>query len=329
MLVVMFNKKWAFMSEVKRSYIPKNIQTEFDLLLNNLDKVYKEIRPKSNILNTKLGKIKKDLLNIENLDKNSLAKLCEIVVKYNSINYIFNNNIEYNKKDLVKIIEGKSNYIQDSDEVYNNYFFELSMGVRFLLAFKKLNLKINLDTVCDVLIDDNIAIECKYIHSSSNLVKNIRAAKKQIEKRITDGEAENGFISLDLSHIFPKEKVQEFASYTFDKFIKNYERLRKKRRIEGDILQQIINDTNFSKIINSYILRELETSLYEELGFSYDMGDKVLAIIFQSMNSFTFEYEEKIHPLTTRAMTYFLNTKLNESETLKTQEYIHKLAVGL
>ena len=317
------------MSEVKRSYIPKNIQTEFDLLLNNLDKVYKEIRPKSNILNTKLGKIKKDLLNIENLDNNSLAKLCEIVVKYNSINYIFNNNIEYNKKDLVKIIEGKLNYIQDSDEVYNNYFFELSMGVRFLLAFKESNIKINLDTVCDVLINDNIAIECKYIHSSSNLVKNIRAAKKQIEKRITDGEAKTGFISLDLSHIFLKEKVQEFASYTLDKFIKNYERLRKKRRIEGDILQQILNDNNFSKIIISYIMRELETSLYEELGFSYDMGDNVLAIIFQSINSFTFEYEEKIHPLTTRGMTYFLNTKLNESEALKTQEYIHKLAVGL
>ena len=317
------------MSEVKTSHLLENIQIEFDLLLKNLDRLRKETRPKSNILNTKLGKIKKDLLNIYNLDNNSLAKLCEIVIKYNSINHIFNSDIKYNKNDLVKIIEGKSIYIKDSNEAYNNYFFELSMGVRFLLASKKSNIKINLDTVCDVLIDNNIAIECKYIHSSSNLVKNIRTAKKQVEKRITDGEANVGFIALDLSHICPKEKVQEFANYTLDKFIQNYESLREKRRIDGDILKQILSDNNFSKIIGSYIMLEVETSLYEELGFSYDMGDSVLAIIFQSMNAFAFEYEEKVYPLTTRGMTYFLNTKLNDNEALKTQKYIHQLAVGV
>lgn len=317
------------MSEVKTSYNIDAVKQDFDRLLENLSNIIKEVRPRTNILSTKLGKIKKDLSDLKNLDNDSLAKITEIVTKYNSINNIFIHNITYDKNDLIKIIEGKSDCDQDSNEGYNDYFFELSMGIRLLLSLKDHDSKINLNGVCDVIIDDSIAIECKYIHSPSNIIKNIQKAKRQIDKRIADNQAKIGFIALDLSHICPKEKFKEFSNYTLSKFIESYETLKSKDRIEGRILENILNDKNFYKIISSYIMMEVETTLYSELSFSYDLGKNSLAIIFQSVNSFVFEYKDEIYPLTTRGMTYFLNTNLTRSEAADVQKFIHNLAVGV
>ena len=49
------------MSAVRTNHNLKKVQQDFELALQNLSNVLKEIRPKANILNTKLGKIKKDL----------------------------------------------------------------------------------------------------------------------------------------------------------------------------------------------------------------------------------------------------------------------------
>jgi len=317
------------MSDVTSIHDLSQVKREFDILLANLAKVLKEVRPRTNILNTKLGKIKKDLENIEHLEKNEAAKVSEIVIKFNTINDIFKNNIEVNKKELVKIIEGKHDYKLDSNEGYNDSFFELSMALRFLLASKEARPRINLDGECDVIVNDKIAIECKYIHSLSNIVKNIKKANNQIDKRIQNGQAKIGFIALDLSHICPRDKVQEFAKYTFNRFLENYQYLEKKRKISGDILDQILVDNNFKKIISSYIMTEIETALYGELGFSYDMGSNTLAIIFQSMNSFYFEHEGRAIPIISRGMTYFLNRNLNHESAKKVEKYIHSLAVGI
>lgn len=317
------------MSDVTSSHELSQVKGQFDILLSNLAEVLKEVRPRTNILNTKLGKIKKDLENIEQLDKYATAKVSEIVVKFNAINYIFENNIEFNKKDLVKIIEGKHNYELDSNEGYNDSFFELSMALRFLLASKETKPRINLDGECDIIVNDKLAIECKYIHSLSNIVKNIKKANNQIDKRIQNGQAKIGFIALDLSHICPRDKVQEFAEYTFNRFLENYQYLEKKRKMSGDILGQVLVDNNFNKIISCYIMSEIETALYGELGFSYDMGPNTSAIIFQSINSFCFEHEGRIRPITSRGMTYFLNRNLSHESTNTVKTYIHSLAVGI
>lgn len=317
------------MSEVKTSNSLDDIKSNFDILLNNLKKVLDEVRPRTNIYNTKLGKIKKDLSEIEKLDAESMAKVSELVSKYNSINAIFSENIEFNKNDFVKIIEGKADYAIDSNESYNDYFFELSMATRFFEAFRDENVKINLNGVCDVIVNDSIAIECKYIHSISNTMKNIKKAKKQIEKRVEDGQAQIGFIALDLSHICPRGKVNEFAKFTFDRFVENYETLEKRGQIKDININKILRDNNFSKLISSYIMHEIETALYSELGFSYDLGKDVLAIIFQTMNSFAFEYQDKVQPLVTRGMTYFINQNLNEDRYLEVRKLIHTLAVGI
>lgn len=317
------------MSDVTTSHDLSQVKQEFDVLLANLAKVLKEVRPRTNILNTKLGKIKNDLENIEKLDKKSIAKVSEIVTKFNTINEIFRNNVEFNSRELVKIIEGKHDYDLDSNEGYNDSFFELSMALRFLLASKEAKPKINLESECDVIVDNKTAIECKYIHSLSNIIKNIKKANDQIDKRVENGQAKIGFIALDLSNICPMDKVEEFAEYTFSKFLDNYQNLETKQRISGDILDKILLDNNFKRIISSYLMSEVETALYGELGFSYDMGPNALAIIFQSMNSFCFEYEGRIRPIAARGMTYFLNRNLNHESARKVQAYIHTLAVGI
>ncbi|MEY4978673.1 MAG: hypothetical protein RLZZ352_943 [Pseudomonadota bacterium] len=253
----------------------------------------------------------------------------EIVSKYNAINDIFNGEISYNKKELAKIVEGTPDYTKDSNEQYNDYFFEISMGVRLLSALKDKNAKINLDGICDVIINNEIAIECKYIHSPSNIVKNIQTAKHQIQTRVDDKQANCGFIALDLSHICPREKILEYVNYTLDKFITSYTMLSSKGYINGNIVQHIIDDKNFSKIICSYIMMEVETCLYSELGFSYDLGKNTLAIIFQSINSFVFVHENQMFSITTRGMTYFVNDKLPLNTKEKTINFIHSLAVGI
>lgn len=317
------------MNGVKTSHGLEGAKAGFEKLLNNLSNVLADVRPRTNILNTKLGNLKNDLSNIENLDSHSLSKVAELVVKYNAINSLFESNIQYDKDDLIKIIEGKADYLTDSNEKYNDFIFELITGVRFFKAFKGKAVKVDLNGACDVIIDDKIAIECKYIHSIKRLNENISKAKKQIERRVNDKQAEFGFVALDLSHVYDYKKVQGFANYTFEQFVRNYEILKEKKRIEGDILELIVNDNNFNKIISCYMMSEVETSLYSEIGFSYDLGTDVLAIIFQVMNSFVFEYQGKKRPVIIRGMTYFINPDLEKEEYLNIKGFMGQLQVGI
>ncbi|MER1725672.1 hypothetical protein [Enterobacter bugandensis] len=317
------------MNGVKTSHGLESARADFEQLLNNLSSVLAEVRPRTNILNTKLGKLKKDLSNIEELDSVSLSKVAELVVKYNSINCLFENNIHYDKDNLIKIIEGKADYSTDSNEKYNDFIFELSTGVRFFKALKGQEAKIDLSGDCDVIVDDEIAIECKYIHSIKRLKENISNAIKQIERRVNDKQARFGFVALDLSHVYDHKKVQDFANYTFEHFVGNYEILKENKRIEDDVLDSIINDKNFNKIISCYMMNEVETSLFSEIGFSYDLGTDVLAITFEVMNSFVFEYQGKKRPAIIRGMTYFINPDLEKEDYLNIMRFMGQLEVGI
>lgn len=290
--------------------------------------IIKEIRPKGNILNTKLGKIKKDIDLIESLSIKDCSKLVGIVVKYNEINKLFESDVEYNKKDLVKLIEGQHDYDADSNQNYNDTLFELSMAVRFLQVEKGAPRKVNLLTDCDLIVNNELAVECKYIHSKSNLVKNISKAKKQVETRVCNNEAEFGYIALDLSSVIPLIELNNFFNFTYSRFLKNYENFYEKNIVD-DVVRHLLLDRNFIKIISSYISHEVESILYGELGVKYDLGENVKAIIFQSFNTFCIEYENKIYPISIRGMSYFINHKLSKNETIEIQKNIHKLAVGI
>lgn len=304
------------------------IELKFDKLLNYISDILKEVRPRTNILNTRLGKIKKKLSNIGNLDVQSISEITMMVSKYNSIIELFEGNIKYEKNNLIKLIEGGDNYSQDSNEKYNDCLFELSMGVRFAKAFKGYAAKINMDGDCDVIIEDTIAIECKYIHSTSGILNNVRKAKKQIEKRVSDGQAKFGLIAIDLSNVVSKDKINEFIKFTFDRYIENYKLLSDKGVLKGDVVENVMTDRNLPKIIQTYISSEVETVFYSNVGFDYDFGNDVRGILFQAMNSYPFECNSIIKPVVMRGMNYFIDKKLNDDEYSFVKKLIHQLAVG-
>ncbi|MCS3430012.1 hypothetical protein [Klebsiella sp. BIGb0407] len=317
------------MSSVKTMHDLDSIKKEFDVLLERLNLILKERRPNSNIYNTKLGRIKKDLDDVSNLDVFRAGKIAELVMKYNSINRLLDSGVEYNRNDFIRIVEGGVDYEIDSDGMYNDYFFELSMACRFIDANKGRDVSINLNSACDVIIDNFIAIECKYIHSPAGLMKNIRTAKKQVDKRVADGEAKCGFIALDLSHLCPQEKINTFSYPVFNLFSGNYASLYEKIQCSDSITYDVLGDKNFLGVISSYIMHETECALHSEFDHSYDLGENVLGIVLQSMKAFVFEYNGDRVPLSTRGMTYILNRKYDLEYQEKVKKLIHSLAVGI
>lgn len=307
------------------------LRKDFDVLLENIEKVIKERSKNKTVKTSKLWQIKKDLQNPENLDESALGKLIELVTKFNAINHIFSENIPYNRKDLLKIIDGTRDYSIDANDGYNDFFFELSMATRWLLVAKAYDYetKINLDGICDVIIDDEIAIECKYIHSSLNIIENVKKADKQIGDRVKSGLAKYGMAALDLSNICRKDRIKEFADYVLLRFAENYELLIEKGKLNGDVLDLIIQDRNFSKILNNYTMLEAETSLAQELGFDYKLGKNTLAIVFQVLLNFVFEYRGKSRIVVSRGMTYRLNEGLGAKDQRAVVSLINKLAVGI
>lgn len=319
------------MSEVRKSYSIESVKTEFDLLLDNLSKLAKEVRPRTRISSTKLGRVKKDLNNLLDLDNEEIAKTIEIATKYNSINQIFSLNVEYDKLDLFKIIEGSTSPEMEGNEKYNDFFFEFSMAARFLKAIQKNNekVKINLAGDCDIIVDETLAIECKYIHSQAGIVANVDKADEQVAKRIANGQANCGFVAVDLSNLIPREKINNFINFTLSNFLESYARLEVKQPIRRNLLERVLSDRNFSKIIGNYFSFEVETILYEELGFSYEMGDRTMAILVQAINTFVVEYGGQVVPIPSRCMTYIINPKLGIKVTDEVKQFIHELAVGI
>lgn len=318
------------MSELRTNYDIEDIKKTFEILVDNFSKLSEKVRPRTKIPSTKLGKIKKNLKNLNILNKETLVKTIEIATKYNSINEIFSGNVEYSEKDLFKLLEGTANPETEGNEKYNDFFFEFSMACRFLRALQKDNekVKINLAGKCDIIINEYLAIECKYIHSQSGIVDNTNKADSQIATRIANRQAKCGFIAMDLSNLIPRKKIDDFLKFTLHKFIESYEKLEAKKHISGNLIERILLDKNFSKIIGLYSTFEIESILREEIGFSYKFGDGTMAILLQSINTFILEYRDQLIPIPTRAMTYVMNPNLSQENAASVKQFIHTLAVG-
>lgn len=317
------------MSEVRINHDIESIKAQYELLLENFSKLSMKVRPRTKVSSTKLGLIKKNLNKIESLDKETLIKTIEIVTKYNSINEIFSNNIKCNESDLFKLLEGSANPETERNEKYNDFFFEFSMACRFLRVLPK-DEEINVDLagVCDIVVNDFFAVECKYIHSQSGISENISKANKQIATRIKDGQAEVGFIALDLSNLIPRAKIEDFVNFTLQRFIKGYKRLEAKKYISGDLIRHILCDKNFSQIISHYSTFEIESIVREEIGFADQFEDGMIAILLQSINTFLIEDGNQLIPFSTRSLTYIVNPNLPRENLLGVKQFINKLAVG-
>lgn len=321
------------MSNIKTISNLASIKEAFDILLENIDQKIKEVRPRSDIRKTELFKLKKELSNIEKLEPLEIARVSEIVSKYLSINDLFTGDIKYSNEKLIKIIERKEKdenkkKVADRNQPYNDYLFELSMGVRIAKALKNNKTEIHLDADCDVVVDDTIAIECKYIHELAGINWAIRKAKGQIDTRIRDAQAKYGYIAIDLSNILPQGKINEFVKFVFKRFLENHEYLTNKEYEQNDVLSNILKDRNFSNILTSYINHEAEKLFYGELGFNYDLGGNVKAVLFQFVYTYAFEYQDRVVPVPMRGMGYYINKNLDKSACVDTKKFIHSLAVG-
>lgn len=317
----------------------EDLYFEFESLLDNLQELLIQSGSKTRISSTKFGIYKKTLQDIDKMGSSDFSNLIAIMNRYKELNIFFknSNNIIFNKKDLIKIIEGKA-LIDDSKEEFNNIFFELSMAIRFSKAFNKDFFKIDLTSICDLIINDSIAVECKYIHGENRLEENIKKAIQQINSRVENGLAKFGIIALDISNLIDKEKVGKFSEEIFKEFVLSIEKLEKTSFVsdvikEDGIYSSVINNSNFRNIIKSFSSHCLEQKIYESLHVNLrnriNSEKNIVAVIFQSYNNFCFEYKNIRHPLPNRALTYFINENLDKSKHKLIEEIIHMLAVGV
>ncbi|ENO1794304.1 MULTISPECIES: hypothetical protein [Vibrio] len=315
------------MSSVKTSHSVDDLITEFDRLILNFEQWLKKIRPRTNVMNTRFGHLRRELDKFFDLEPIEMAKLSEIILKLNQLNVIFDNGIDFNEEDILRFIEGRYDLASDDKEKYHDFVFEFLMGVRFVLATLDSD-KVSLSGQGDVTINDSIAIECKNIRSLNNLVKNVDKAKSQVEKRVAQNEVNFGFIALDISNIFPMEKVQSYLQNMFEEFAENHDKLKKFQQFDQSVVDSVLDDINFQQLVQSYIMHQAETSLYSALSLRYSMGSSVYGIMFQVNKCFVVQYEDLYLPIPTRGMTYILNPRLPEKASSVVQGYIHKLAVG-
>jgi len=315
------------MSFKRTSHNLEDLISKFDRLILSLERALKKIRPRSNVKNTRIGKIRRDLDRVLELEAVEQKKLFEIVIKLNQINVVFDSAIEFKSDDIIRLIEGEYDLLNDDQIKSHDYVFEFVTGVRFALATEGAQ-KVSLSGRGDVKVGEDIAIECKNIRSLNNLVKNVDKGKLQIEKRVASGEVGFGFIALDVSNIFPESKAQEFINKTFDEFYKNHARLKEFQCFDQEVIDSVLEDKNFQKIIQSYIMHEAETALYSALPLRYDMGGATLAIIFQVNKCFLIEDRGQHIPLPIRGMTYLVNGKLSGDSRSNVENYIKRLAVG-
>lgn len=317
--------------------------SEYKILCSNFESIIKKYNLNTTIEKTKLGFYKR---KIDELDYSAFneeyLKLFNIINKLISLNILFNPNIniQINYKDLLKIIEG-SNSFDDTNEAYNDTFFELDTAIRFLKKILELglenNFSLNLDTGCDIIVGTKTAIECKYIHSKKRLEEQVKKAIKQIDARISDGLAEEGIIAIDLTHIMDHEKFNKIAQEVFSEFYKMHEKLSihsfASDWIGSDILASTIEDSNFIKIVQSYHTAYLEQAFFENLNqntrIKIKENLKVKAVIFQSRHLIVFKSPTGTTPIMNRGMTYYLNESLPEKEKKMLKGIISNLAVGI
>ncbi|MCU1736895.1 MULTISPECIES: hypothetical protein [unclassified Pseudomonas] len=259
------------MSFKKTLHNLEDITSGFDRLIGNLEILLKEIRPRTNVKNTRIGHIRRDLDKIFELDIPEMTKLFEIIIKLNQLNVVFDNKIEFNKEDAIRLVEGKYDLINDDKVQSHDFVFEFLMGARFALANGGSN-KVSLSGQGDITVEGEIAVECKNIRSLNNLVKNVDKAKDQIEERATKGEVKFGIIALDISNVYPMEKAQEFIQRIFEGFYRNHAKVKEFQRFDQDIIDSVLEDRNLQNIIQSYIMHEAESALYSALPLRYNMG---------------------------------------------------------
>ncbi|WP_426596369.1 hypothetical protein [Pectobacterium brasiliense] len=271
----------------------------------------------------------KQLSKLHELDLTDQKKLLSIINKYGRILPIFEGDIDYLKSNLLKIVAGSHTY-SNLSESHNDFYFEFDMALRYLLGKGKK--KINITSDCDIIIDDDIAIECKFLHGENGFEHNIRKAEKQIVNRIESGLAKRGFISIDLSQLVSGKDIQNFIDTIFLEFLNQNKVLGLNTR---DSHSQIPHNKNFQKIIAGYINQNIEYYYYKakKTYKHFKLDPRVCGVFFQYEDTFLLDSEELATGLPIRIGCYDINKRyiaenqFIDEEALKKE--FHSLANGI
>lgn len=329
------------MKHVQNNHSVDDLKYRFSKLLKELQSFFDKNKINIDICKTKLAIYQKKL-NDPNLSTKESMDLYLLVIKYLQLEellYSKTPQITFDTKDLEKAICGTSD-LNDSTDKYNGFFYELLTASKFIKQNK--DIEINLSTICDIIIDKKLAIECKYVFSEKKLSKNISEAIDQISERIKNKSAEKGIVALDLSNLIDKAEIVNFSTQVFEKFMVKQDILNKNGYFYNE-LQEPINlleeNRNFRTIIQRYIQNELETVFYKSLKTEVvkklEGNNEVKAIIYQCYIGILFEYKNEKEnsieplPLPMRIMTFFINPNLSEDEKLEFYTVFKDLAVGL
>lgn len=315
---------------------------DYHMLLDNFRKLIISEGSKIKIENTKLFKYKKLIDNSQNLHVKELCNLIGLLNKYCSINTLFDTNsvIEISNRDILKLIEGKP-VIDDQDENYNDAFFEAEMAIRFAKAFnknQKQKYKINMCSICDIIIDKKIAIECKYVHGVKRIREKISDGVSQIETRVSEGLASVGIVALDISNLVNQEKILKFSQSLYYEFLEDYKEIMESRSIlvkekkdAEALILDVISNNHFKRIVNDYASHEIERVFYKN--FTKHEKEKIdknaFAVVYQANFYMHFENDEAVVPVPMRTMGYYINETISTSERRKVEHLIHSLAVGI
>lgn len=307
------------------------LATDYSGFLERLDILIKSSGLSLDIRKTKLYHYQAQLNNLHSLDNKGIIELINVIVKYLSIGQLLegSNEAVFDKNKLFDLAKG-THASDDSSDAYNGSFFEFSMASRFAQALGS-DAKIDMGSMCDVVIDGCVGVECKYVISSTKLYDNINKAIRQLEDRLANKSIVRGFVAIDLSNVLPKNTVDNFIHSTFERFVKNHLKIIEK---DGDVISSTLKDKNFSKIIYAYLSHEMEVFFHEKfVNLWYrkqkKMNPHILAVLYQFNRYVLFEYDDQFQPLIIRSLSYFENTDANEKELYWAVKLIQNLGGGI
>lgn len=326
---------------VKNVHNRNQILKRFYDLICCLQEVSLQGNKNANIMNTKLGYYY-DLLNkyinenTSTLSDNDLLELFGLVTRFNELDYLFKKDckIQYKTSDLIEIIEGEKN-INDGNHNYNDKFYELSMAIRFAKG-NNTSAKVDMKTICDVIIDNKIAIECKYLHSRSKKAvrDNLKKSLEQVEKRINTGLASEGFSAINATNLCNKERIRSFAKNTLKMYMDSFESSRLGKK---EIFDYCISNRNMIGSICSYATHEASVIIHEGLDFFRSdkpnlferFNKNIYAVIFQVSDCMWLEYEDLYVPIQIRGLEPVFNPLISDNQKKIVMTNIKNLATGI
>lgn len=224
------------------------------------------------------------------------------------------------KLKLKKLIKRNSKLLlhQDSEQEYNRELFEFSMAARFskIISNDKTVRKINISDICDVIIDDEIGVECKYVTSKNKIKERLLDGISQINKRIINNSLKYGLVALDLSNILNNIDG-----------INGLMDIKKKFNNKEEMLKTI--SKQYQKMITHLMREEIKRYIIETWNGNNDINIKPDAILFQSYNYTFIELDEEMIPVFYRTLDFCINPNISKGKSDYVKSIIEKLATGM